>query len=45
VPQSEALIAALIDRALWTFVPLVAGIISVNILGVNELLRRERGNP
>ena len=44
VPQSEALIAALIDRALWTFVPLVAGIISVNILGVNELLRRERGN-
>lgn len=36
VPQGVALVAVLVDRALWTLVPLVAGIISANVLGVSK---------
>jgi uncharacterized protein (TIRG00374 family) len=39
VPQSTALIAVLVDRTLWTLVPLVVGIISANILGVSNLMK------
>ena len=41
VPHEVALVAVLIDRSLWTLVPLLAGIISANILGVNKLLSQE----
>ncbi len=39
VPQSIALLAVLVDRTLWTLVPLVMGIISANILGVSNLMK------
>ena len=40
VPRSMSLVAVLVDRVLWTLVPLVVGGISVNVLGVRQLLGR-----
>lgn len=42
-PRDIALIAILIDRFLWTLVPLGLGIISANVLGVSGLMRKESG--
>ena len=44
VPHSVALAAALIDRTLWTFVPLVVGIVSANILGIARVVRWRKAN-
>lgn len=41
VPPNIALIATLIDRLLWTVVPLGIGIISASVLGVNRLIGQE----
>lgn len=37
VPREAALVGVLIDRTLWTIIPLIAGVISANVLGVSRL--------
>lgn len=39
VPRAAALFGVVIDRVLWTVIPLIAGFISANILGVTMLMK------
>ena len=39
VDRQVALVGVLVDRFLWTFVPLIAGIISANILGISDMMK------
>jgi uncharacterized protein (TIRG00374 family) len=39
VPREIALVGVLVDRSLWTLIPLVTGIISANVLGVSRLTK------